>query len=103
MKVAPVGSSTLRVTFRRLNIAAKKLSRYAAPNAADVYLVKPAGTAGPRCGHHRHQVARAGMTVDHRVRLAVDAAVNRVNDRVAPPELWMLEERGGQDAFTRLA
>ena len=54
---------------------------------------REAGRHGrPELRHHRHQIAGPLVAVDHPVRLAVHAAVNRVHQPVAPARLRMLEE-----------
>ncbi len=53
----------------------------------------------PEMRHHRHEIAGSRVAVDDAMDLAIDAAVDCVHQRVAPPLLRMLEERCGEDAF----
>ncbi len=53
----------------------------------------------PKLRHHGHQVARPLVAIDDAVLLAVHAAVDGVHERIAAPELRMLEKRGCEDPF----
>ena len=50
-------------------------------------------------GQRRHQIARSFVAVDDRVRLSVQAPIDRVNQRIAAPQLRMLQERRRQYPF----
>ena len=49
---------------------------------------------------YRHQIAGPLVAVDDRVHLAVQTAVDRVNQSVAPAELRLLDKCGRQDSLT---
>ncbi len=49
--------------------------------------------------HHGHQVARPRVPVEDVVRLPVDAAIDGVDQGIAPARLWMLEKRRADDAL----
>ena len=50
-------------------------------------------------GQLRHQIARSFVAVDDRVRLAVHAPIDRVNQGIAAAHLRMLQERRRQHPF----
>ena len=63
-------------------------------------VAREAGRHGrPELAHDRHQIAGPLVAVEDVVRLAVDAAVDGVDDRVPLARLRMLQEGRGEDAF----
>ena len=82
------------MTFCRLNRQANRSSWYDAPKTSDSYKARPAGRSGTEVAEHGHHVGTgARMVVDHVVHLAVDAAIDRMNQAVAAARLRDAEKR----------
>ena len=79
VKVAPLGVEHVARHLPQVEQRGEEVVAILRAERARLVPVRPAGHGRAEVRHHRHQVAGARMAVDDRVRLAVDAAVDRVD------------------------
>ena len=88
------------MTLCRLKRAAKRLSSVLRAECARLVAGEAARRGGPQVSEHRHKLgAGPFVLVDRCVVLAVDAAVDGVNQAVALAAGRTLQKGGGEDAF----